>query len=77
MIDEAADDGREFRPLAGLSAGERWQIIALPPSIAELTAVKHFALHGSNPVRIPPEFGEDYAQLPHTGRHPGIIGSTD
>ncbi|MFI8242541.1 leucine-rich repeat domain-containing protein [Streptomyces sp. NPDC085866] len=58
LIDEAADDGREeFRPLVELSAGERRQVITLPPSIAKLTAVKRFVLYGSNLVRIPPEIG--------------------
>ncbi|WP_377273256.1 leucine-rich repeat domain-containing protein [Peterkaempfera sp. SMS 1(5)a] len=58
LIDEAADDGREeFRPLVELSAEERRQVITLPPSIAKLTAVKHFVLYGSNLVRIPPEIG--------------------
>ncbi|MFH9044310.1 leucine-rich repeat domain-containing protein [Streptomyces sp. NPDC017966] len=58
LIDEAAADGREeFRPLTGLSPEERRQIITLPPSIAQLTAVKHLVLYGSNLVRIPPEIG--------------------
>ncbi|MFE3653315.1 leucine-rich repeat domain-containing protein [Streptomyces sp. NPDC057579] len=58
LIDEAADDGREeFSPLAGLSAEERRQIVTLPPSIAQLTAVRHFVLYGSNLVRVPPEIG--------------------
>jgi len=58
LIDEAAADGREeFRPLAELSPEERRQIITLPPSIAQLTAVRHLVLYGSNLVRIPPEIG--------------------
>ncbi|MFJ2774793.1 leucine-rich repeat domain-containing protein [Streptomyces sp. NPDC087300] len=58
LIDEAAADGREeFRPLLELSPQERRQIITLPPSIARLTAVRHFMLYGSNLVRIPPEIG--------------------
>ncbi|MFF4352504.1 leucine-rich repeat domain-containing protein [Streptomyces sp. NPDC001530] len=58
LVDEAADDGREeFRPLVELSPKERRQVITLPPSIAKLTAVKHFVLYGSNLVRIPPEIG--------------------
>jgi len=58
LIDEAAADGREeFRPLTGLSPEERRQIITLPPSIAQLTAVKHLVLYGSNLVRLPPEIG--------------------
>ncbi|MFF4541070.1 leucine-rich repeat domain-containing protein [Streptomyces aureus] len=58
LIDEAAADGREeFLPLTELSPEERQQIITLPPSIARLTAVKHFVLYGSNLVRIPPEIG--------------------
>jgi hypothetical protein len=58
LVDEAAADGREeFRPLVELSPEERRQAISLPPSIAKLTAVKHFVLYGSNLVRIPPEIG--------------------
>ncbi|MGW0424582.1 hypothetical protein [Streptomyces sp. NPDC003015] len=58
LIDEAATDGREeFRPLTELSQEERRQIITLPPSIAQLTAVRRLVLYGSNPVRIPPEIG--------------------
>jgi hypothetical protein len=58
MIDEAAADKREeFRPLIELTPEERRQIITLPPSIAQLTAVKHLVLYGSNLVRIPPEIG--------------------
>ncbi len=58
LVDEAAADGREeFRPLVELSPEERRQIVTLPPSIAQLTAVKRFVLYGSNLVRIPPEIG--------------------
>lgn len=58
LIDEAASDGREvFKPLVELSPGERRQIVTLPPSIAELTEVKHLVLYGSNLVRVPPEIG--------------------
>ncbi|MFI7343916.1 leucine-rich repeat domain-containing protein [Streptomyces sp. NPDC050085] len=58
LIDEAAADGREvFKPLTELDPAERRQIVTLPPSIAKLTAVKHFHLYGSNVVRIPPEIG--------------------
>jgi hypothetical protein len=58
LIEEAAADGREeFRPLAEMDADERRDIVTLPPSIAKLTAVKHFVLYGSNLVRIPPEIG--------------------
>ncbi|MDQ1031275.1 hypothetical protein QF035_008857 [Streptomyces umbrinus] len=58
LIDEAAADGREeFRPLTELSPEERRQIITLPPSIAQLTAVKHLVLYSSNLVRIPPQIG--------------------
>ncbi|MGW7145376.1 leucine-rich repeat domain-containing protein [Streptomyces sp. NPDC054878] len=58
LVAEAAEDGREeFRPLVELSAGERRQVITLPPSIARLTSVKRFVLYGSNLVRIPPEIG--------------------
>lgn len=58
LIEEAADDRREeFRPLVELSAGERRQVVTLPSSIGKLTGVRHLVLHGSNPVRIPPEIG--------------------
>ncbi|MFD7904914.1 leucine-rich repeat domain-containing protein [Kitasatospora sp. NPDC059747] len=58
LIEEAAADGREvFRPLADMSPEQRRQIITLPPTIAKLTAVRHFDLYGSNLVRIPPEIG--------------------
>lgn len=58
LIEEAAADGREvFKPFVGLSAQERRQIITLPPTIAELKAVRHLVLYGSNLVRIPPEIG--------------------
>ncbi|WP_244178772.1 leucine-rich repeat domain-containing protein [Streptomyces rubellomurinus] len=58
LIEEAAADGREvFRPLVDLSPQERRQIVTLPPTVAKLTAVKHFILYGSNLVRIPPEIG--------------------
>ncbi|MEU1500548.1 leucine-rich repeat domain-containing protein [Streptomyces sp. NPDC005732] len=58
LIDEAVADGREeFRPLTELSPEERRQIITLPPSIAQLTAVRHLVLYSSNLVRIPPEIG--------------------
>ncbi|WP_369213164.1 leucine-rich repeat domain-containing protein [Streptomyces flavofungini] len=58
LVDEAAEDGREeFRPLTGLSAEERRQVVTLPPSIAKLTAVRHLVLYGSDLVRIPPEIG--------------------
>ncbi|MFE3107315.1 leucine-rich repeat domain-containing protein [Kitasatospora indigofera] len=58
LVEEAAADGREeFHPLRGLSAGERRQIVTLPPTIARLTAVREFGLYGSNLVRIPPEIG--------------------
>lgn len=58
QIEEAADDQREeFKPLVELSAEERRQVVTLPPTIARLTAVRHFVLYGSNVVRIPPEIG--------------------
>ncbi|NRQ33578.1 leucine-rich repeat domain-containing protein [Nonomuraea sp. NN258] len=58
LIEEAADDGREvFKPLVELTAEQRRQVVTLPPTIAKLTAVKHFVLYGSNLVRIPPEIG--------------------
>ena len=59
LIDEAVDDGREvFKPLVDLTAEQRRQVVTLPPAIAELKAVKHFALYRSNLVRIPPQIGE-------------------
>ncbi|MEU2613977.1 hypothetical protein ABZ570_20690 [Micromonospora sp. NPDC007271] len=58
LIDEAAADGRTvFKPFVELSAPERRQIVTLPPTIAQLTAVKHLVLYGTNLVRIPPEIG--------------------
>jgi hypothetical protein len=58
LIHEAAADGRTvFKPFVELSAPERRQIITLPPAIANLTAVKHLVLYGTNLVRIPPEIG--------------------
>ncbi|MET9617393.1 leucine-rich repeat domain-containing protein [Kitasatospora indigofera] len=58
LVEEAAADGREeFHPLRELSAGERRQIVTLPPTVARLTAVREFGLYGSNLVRIPPEIG--------------------
>ncbi|WP_231591338.1 leucine-rich repeat domain-containing protein [Saccharothrix sp. ST-888] len=58
LIEEAAADGREvFRPLVDMSPQEQRQIVTLPPTIAKLTAVRHFVLYGSNLVRIPPEIG--------------------
>ncbi|MGW1278865.1 leucine-rich repeat domain-containing protein [Streptomyces tsukubensis] len=58
LIEEAAADGREvFKPLVELTAEQRRQIITLPPTIAELTSVKHLVLYGSNLVRLPPEIG--------------------
>ncbi|GAB1822669.1 hypothetical protein [Herbidospora sp. RD11066] len=57
-IDEAVADGRTlFKPFVGMSASERRQIVTLPPAIANLTAVKHLVLYGTNLVRIPPEIG--------------------
>lgn len=59
LIEEAVADGREvFKPLVELTAAQRREIITLPPSIAELKAVKHFVLYRSNLVRIPPEIGQ-------------------
>jgi hypothetical protein len=58
LIEEAADDRREeFKPLVELTAEERRQVVALPPTIGKLTAVRHLVLYGSNLVRIPPEVG--------------------
>lgn len=58
LIEVAVADGREvFKPLVELTAEERRQVITLPPSIAELKAVRHLVLYGSNLVRIPPEIG--------------------
>lgn len=59
LIEEAAADGREeFRPLPELSPEERRQIVTLPASIGQLTAVRTLVLYGSNLVRIPPEIGD-------------------
>ncbi|YCK37908.1 hypothetical protein ACNF49_28790 [Actinomadura sp. ATCC 39365] len=58
LVEEAAADEREvFKPLAELAADQRRQVVTLPPTIAELTSVKHLVLYGSNLVRIPPEIG--------------------
>ncbi|WP_460068003.1 leucine-rich repeat domain-containing protein [Streptomyces sp. YKOK-I1] len=58
LVEEAAADGREeFAPLRGLPFEHRQQIVTLPPTIAQLTAVRHLMLYGSNLVRIPPEIG--------------------
>lgn len=58
LIDEAAADGRAvFRPFVELSAAERRQVVTLPPTIANLTEVKHLVLYGSNLVRLPPQIG--------------------
>ncbi|MEV0607424.1 leucine-rich repeat domain-containing protein [Polymorphospora rubra] len=58
LVDEAAADGRPvFRPFVEMSAPERRQVVTLPPTIAQLTAVKHLVLYGTNLVRIPPEIG--------------------
>ena len=58
LIEEAAADGREvFKPLVGMPAEQRRQIVTLPPTIAKLTAVKQFVLYRSNLVRIPAEIG--------------------
>lgn len=73
LIDEAAAAEREeFRPLTELSPQERRQTITLPPSIAQLTAVRRLVLYGSNLVRIPPEIGamtslEEFTPTPPTG----------
>ena len=53
LIDQAATDGRElFRPLVELTPAERADLVTLPPTIANLTPVKHFVLYGSPLVRI-------------------------
>jgi hypothetical protein len=58
LIDEAAADGREvFRPLVDLTPAERADLVTLPPTIANLTDVKHLVLYGSPLVRLPPEIG--------------------
>jgi hypothetical protein len=58
LIDEAAADGRTvFKPFVELSAAERRQIVTLPPTIANLTEVKHLVLYGTNLVRLPPQIG--------------------
>ncbi|GIG59935.1 hypothetical protein Lfu02_43070 [Longispora fulva] len=59
LVEEAAADGREvFTPLVELTAEQRREVVTLPPTIAQLTSVKHLVLYGSNLVRIPPEIGE-------------------
>ena len=72
LIDAAADDGREvFAPGAELPR-ELWsQIVTLPPSLGNLSAVKQLNLYGSNLVMVPPEIGkltslEDFK--PYTSR---------
>lgn len=40
-----------------MSAPERRQVVTLPPTIAELTAVRRLLLYGTNLVRLPPEIG--------------------
>ena len=58
LIEEAVADSRTvFKPFAELSADERRQIVTLPPTIANLTEVKHLVLYGTNLTRIPPEIG--------------------
>ncbi|WP_205650375.1 leucine-rich repeat domain-containing protein [Actinoplanes solisilvae] len=58
LIDEAAADGRPvFKPFVELSAAERRQVVTLPPTVAELTEVRHLVLYGTNLVRLPPEIG--------------------
>ena len=58
LIDEAAADGRAvFKPFVELSAAERRQVVTLPPTIAQLTDVKHLVLYGTNLVRLPAEIG--------------------
>ncbi len=48
----------EFDPASAMSLEEWQQIVALPPSIANLKYVKKLLLYGSNLSRIPPEIGE-------------------
>lgn len=58
LIEEAVADGRTvFKPFVELSADERRQIGTLPPTIGNLTEVKHLVLYGTNLARIPPEIG--------------------
>jgi hypothetical protein len=58
-VEQAARDGRsEFAPLRDMPWEARRQIVALPPTIAKLKAVKHLLLYRTNLVRIPPEIGE-------------------
>jgi hypothetical protein len=58
LVDEAVADGRPvFRPFTELSAGERRQVVTLPPTIERLTRVTHLVLYGTNLVRLPPEIG--------------------
>jgi uncharacterized protein (TIGR02996 family) len=59
LVEDAAADGRaEFAPLRELSAEERAHIVTLPPTIANLKAVRRLVLYGSHLVRLPAEIGE-------------------
>lgn len=59
LIEVAAKDGREELAPGRELGPELWrQIVTLPPSIAQLTAVKRLYLYGSALVRIPPEIGQ-------------------
>jgi len=59
LIELAARDRRTtFSPGLEFEYDMWCQIVALPPTIAKLKAVKIFTLYGSNLVRIPPEIGE-------------------
>lgn len=58
LIDEAAADGRQkFAPAHAMPRSFWQQIVTLPPSIAELTAVEDLHLYGSNLIAIPPQIG--------------------
>lgn len=58
LIDRAAADGRtEFNPGAELGWDAWRTIVALPPTVGKLTAVRTLVLYGSGLVRLPPEVG--------------------
>jgi hypothetical protein len=46
-----------LEPLAGLNGEQRQQIVTLPASIGQLTAVRELRLYGSHLVRLPTEIG--------------------
>jgi hypothetical protein len=59
LVEEAASDEREvFAPFGEMKREEAAQVVALPPAIGKLKAVKDLVLYGSYLVRIPQEIGE-------------------